>query len=110
MGNITISKTRTAIALAERLAEYARQAEGALSPATEKAIRCDTALFSGWCAKRDLSSLPASAETVASFIDAMAESRKPASIKRYVASLAHLHRAAGVADPTKDNAACGNDS
>ena len=32
-------------ALAERLAAYARQADGALSPNTERAIRADTALF-----------------------------------------------------------------
>ncbi len=102
--DIITTETSTAVVIAERLAEYARQAEGALSPATEKAIRCDTALFAAWCGERGLVSLPASGETVASFIDAMAESRKPASIKRYVASLAHLHRAAGVADPTKDNA------
>jgi integrase len=34
----------------------------------------------------------------------MSESRKPATVRRYVASLAHLHRAAGLDDPTKASA------
>ena len=103
MGTDIAHREGTAVTIADRLAEYARQAEGALSPATEKAIRCDTALFASWCGERGLPPLPASGETVAAFIDSMSETRKPASIKRYVASVAHLHRAAGVTDPTKDN-------
>jgi len=47
--------------------------------------------------------VPAAPEVVALFIDSMAETKKPATIRRYVASIAHLHRAAGVADPTKAN-------
>ncbi|MEI8397425.1 MAG: tyrosine-type recombinase/integrase [Rhodospirillaceae bacterium] len=94
----------TSDAIAERLADYARQADGALSPNTERAIRADTAVFMAWCGERDLVALPASPETVAAFVDAMAESRKPATVRRYVASVAHLHRAAGLDDPSKGNA------
>ena len=35
------------------------------------------------------------AETVAAFIDAMAERRAPATVRRYVASIAVAHRAIG---------------
>jgi integrase len=43
---------------------------------------------------------PATPASVAAFIDALAATRAPASIRRYVASIATLHRAAGVASPT----------
>ncbi len=44
--------------------------------------------------------LPATAETLVAYIDAMSETRAPATIRRYIASIAHLHRAAGVETPT----------
>ena len=41
---------------------------------------------------------------MAAFIDAKAQAgRKPATLRRYVASLARLHRAGGAADPTKSD-------
>ena len=94
----------TALTIADRLAEYARQADGAFSANTARAIRADTAIFAGWCSEQGHPSLPASGDAVAGFIDAMAESRKPATVRRYVASIGHLHRAAELADPTKSNA------
>lgn len=104
---VASSETGTGIvtqdAIAERLADYARLADGALSPNTLRAVRADTEVFAAWCGETGHPSLPASPETVAAFIDAMGESRKPATVKRYVASIAHLHRAAGLDDPTKAN-------
>ena len=98
-------ETGTTVAIADALATYARQADGAFAANTARAIRADTAIFSTWCAEQGLASLPASGDAVASFIDAMAETRKPATIRRYVASVGHLHRAAGLDDPTKANPA-----
>jgi integrase len=43
--------------------------------------------------------LPATADTVAAFIDAMAASKAPATVRRYVSSVAAFHRAAAVANP-----------
>ena len=68
---------------------------GAFSGNTERAVRSDLAIYAGWCAERGLRALPATAETVAAFIDAMAESRAPATVRRYVASIAVAHRAVG---------------
>jgi len=99
------TETGTAVAIADRLADYARQADGAFSENTARAIRADTAVFAAWCAERGLGTLPAAPETVSALIDAMAEGRKPATIRRYVASIAHMHRAAGLTDPTKSNPA-----
>ena len=52
-------------------------------------------IHAGSCAERGRSASPASAETVAAFVDAMAATRLPATVRRYVASIAVAHRAVG---------------
>ncbi len=86
----------------QRLAEYEKKARGAIAPNTVQALRSDTAIFTAWCAEYDHEPLPATPDTVAAFIDAQAEIKAPATVRRYTASIAHLHRAAGLDDPTKD--------
>jgi len=77
------------------LARYAKDAQGAFAPNTVRALRADTAVFSAWCHAAGVPALPAASQTVADFIDAMrAASKRPATIRRYVSSIAHLHRAA----------------
>src|SRR5471030_3087573 len=73
----------------------AESSRGTRTANSERALRGDVLLFSAWCAGAGRSDLPASAETVAAFIDAMSEAGKaPASIKCYAASIAAYHRAA----------------
>ena len=72
---------------------------GAFSANTERARRSDLAIYAAWCAGRGLRALPAAPETVAAFVAAMAEDRAPATVRRYVASIAAAHRAAGCPDP-----------
>ena len=67
----------------------------AYSASTERALRSDLALFRAWCAARGAVALPARAETVAAYVDAMAAVRAPSTVRRYVASIAAAHRAAG---------------
>lgn len=87
--------------LAVRLARHAEQARGAFSAATERAIRADSAIYSAWCVDAGVEPLPAVPDTVAAFLDAQAALGKaPATIRRYLASVAHLHRAAGLPSPT----------
>ena len=88
-----------AVALAN-LRRHADQARGAFAANTERALRADVAVFSGWCASAGLRDLPAGPATVAAFIDAMADLKAPATIRRYVSSIATFHRAANVANPT----------
>ena len=92
---------RNGVAL-KKLAEYEKKARGAVAPNTVRALRADTAIFAAWCAEYSHDSLPASPATVADFIDAQAEVKAPATVRRYMASIARLHRAAGLEDPTKD--------
>ena len=87
----------------KKLAEYEKKARGAVAPNTVLALRADTAIFVAWCAEYSHETLPASPDTVTAFIDAQSEVKAPATIKRYIASIAHLHRAAGLDDPTKDD-------
>ena len=68
-------------ALADLLWRYVRAARGAFSGNTERAIRSDLALFAAWCAGQGLQALPASPVTIAGFVDAMAESRAPATVR-----------------------------
>ena len=83
-------------ALAKRLQRFSQATNGAFSTNTERALRSDLAIYAEWCAERGERVLPASSETVAAFIDAMAETRAPATVRRYVASIATAHRAIGL--------------
>lgn len=82
-----------------KLARYAEVARGAHSPNTIAAVRSDTEIFSAWCRKTGLTPLPADPAAVAAFVDAMAQDRAPATVRRYVSSVAHLHRAAELPNP-----------
>jgi len=87
------------------LERYAAEARGAFAPNTVRALRADTAVFTAWCAAAGVPALPASPQAVADFIGAMrAAGRRPATIRRYVSSVAHLHRAAGLPVPSDSNA------
>ena len=73
----------------------ATAAGGALSANTERAMRSDLAIYAAWCEECGVRALPARAGTIAAFVDAMAKVRAPATVRRYVASIAAAHRAIG---------------
>lgn len=91
--------------LARRLVIYAEASRGAYAKNTLRAIRSDTSIFLTWCedSGHDYGP-PASAETVAAFVDAMGATRKPATVSRYIASIDHLHRALDLQVPGASNA------
>lgn len=96
---LTLIRTDVA-SIAHNLADYGRKAEGAFSANTVRALRADMASFSAWVADRGLAPLPATPATVAAYVDHLADlGRKPATIRRAVASIAHAHRAAGLVNP-----------
>jgi integrase len=86
-------------AISANLRRHAEAARGAFSVNTERALRGDVARFTGWCAREDHQSMPASPRTVAAFVDAMAATKAPATVRRHVSSIATFHRAAGVTNP-----------
>jgi len=88
--------------LQSRLVEYERKAKGAISPNTKRALKADSAIWSAWCANEGLSSLPAMPDALSAFVDDQATSKSCATVRRYIATIARMHRAASLNDPTKD--------
>lgn len=86
--------------VATRLAEYRRVAAGAYARNTERALKANTAVFSAFCIEQRVQMLPADPQVVAAFVEAMAATRKPATVSQYVWAIARLHRATGLTDPT----------
>ena len=78
-----------------------KAARGALAENTERALRSDLAIFTAWCDEHGESTLPASAQILVAFIEAMARERAPATVRRYVASIAAAHRAIDAEETTK---------
>ena len=90
--------------LAELL-EWQAMAEGAYSPNTLRAQKADGAIFQAFCESRGEPYLPADPKTIRAFIeDRTAAGKKPATIKRYVATIARVHVAAGLLNPCSGEA------
>ena len=90
------------LAPAEQIGRFLLAARGAFSDSTERALESDLAIYAEWCAERGEAALPASPETIAAFVDDRAETRAPATVRRYVTSLAIAHRALGLERIVKD--------
>lgn len=92
------------VELAE-LEEQARSfARGSRADSTWRAYDSDFADFRTWCANQDpaLEPLPAAPSTVALYITAQVETRKPSTIRRRLASISVAHQVAGFLTPTAD--------
>ena len=83
----------------DQLAAYFEAARGAFSRNTERALKADVEIFASWCRQHVLAALPASAATVVAFIDDMARVKAPATVRRYVSSIATLHKALRQTNP-----------
>jgi integrase len=87
------------------LLEWQAMAEGAYSPNTLRAQKADGAIFQAFCEERGESYLPADPKTIRAFIeDRTTAGKKPATIKRYVATIARVHVAAGLLNPCSSEA------
>jgi hypothetical protein len=87
------------------LLEWQAMAEGRYSPNTLRAQKADGAIFQAFCESRGASYLPADPQTIRAFIDyCVSANRKPATIKRYVATIARVHLAAGLLNPCSSEA------
>jgi site-specific recombinase XerD len=81
----------------ERAREFARQSK---AENTLRGYRGDWRHFCEWCEARELSTLPASPETVAGYIADCAGRLKVGSIQRRLNAIAEAHKAVGVESPT----------
>src|SRR5271156_1098688 len=87
------------------LLEWQALAEGAYSPNTLRAQKADGAMFQAFCESRGEPYLPADPMTIRAFIeDRVKAGKKPATIKRYVATVARVHVAAKLLNPCSSEA------
>lgn len=85
--------------------QWWQRAQGAYPPNTRKAWASDWALFTSFCGNCALSPLPAGPETVAAFVQFCRESlKKPATVQRYLSTIALAHRVAKLMNPCDDEA------
>lgn len=80
----------------QKAEEYVRQSKSAN---TRTAYANDWKHFQNWCTTHRVTSLPTTPETVSLYIADMAESSKPSTIKRHLASISVAHRARGFKNP-----------
>ena len=83
---------------------YFEAARGAFSRNTERALRSDVQVFRAWCREQVQTAFPASAATVAAFIDEMGRIKTPATVRRYVSSIATVHKALQETNPLDSGA------
>ena len=76
--------------------------QAASSPHSIRALKSDIEAFDTWCRRANRVSVPATAETVADYLDARAgKGSRPASLSRYKASIAKIHQLLDLKDPTQ---------
>ena len=75
--------------------------EAATATNTHRAYRSDWADFVAWCERHGQVPLPATPETVAFYLSALAQVAKVSTVGRRLTAIAKAHRAAGYESPTK---------
>lgn len=80
-----------------------KKIEGAYAPATIRAYKSNFENFINYCEEINQEALPASSETVVSFIKSISDGRlKSASIRIAIASIASIHKLNRLNDPIND--------
>src|SRR5271155_4659251 len=87
------------------LLEWQAMAEGAYSANTLRAQKADGAIFQAFCESRGEPYLPADPKKIRAFIeDCVKAGKKPATIRRYAATISRVHTAAGLLNPCSSEA------
>ena len=76
--------------------------DGAFSENTLRAYRSDFQQYEAWCVTNKQSSLPATADLIAEYVDFMATQNKSATIRRRINSLGTIFKLSKQPDPTKE--------
>src|SRR6202049_1792573 len=89
----------------ERLRDWQGMAEGAYSANTLRAQKADGAIFQAFCDRRGESFLPAEPTTIRAFIEHEVKAgKKPATVRRYIATIGRAHVGAGLLNPCSSEA------
>lgn len=92
-------------AAAERVKLWWERARRIYPANTQKAWRCDWAVFLAFCEPANVCPLPAAPESVAAFVAHCGDvGKKPATVRRYLSTLAVAHRVAKLVNPCADEA------
>ena len=92
-----VSPELPALRLLEDQAEaFVRAAK---APSTLRAYRSDWDHFSGWCRQHTLCPLPATPETIALYLTALAATHRPATMTRRLTAISKAHAIAGHPSP-----------
>jgi integrase/recombinase XerD len=75
--------------------------KGAYAESTLRAYRADFEVFITWCESVKVDALPATPESIATFIASDAAASKSATVRRHIAAIGRIHRLNRLADPTK---------
>ena len=76
--------------------------DGAFAKNTIRAYRSDFAQYQNWCLQKNQEPIPATAETMAIYVDYLSENKKSATIRRRINSLGTVLKLSKNHDPTKD--------
>ena len=76
--------------------------DGAFAKNTIRAYRSDFIQYQAWCSDNKLDPIPASADTMAMYVDYLSENNKSATIRRRINSLGTVLKLSKNHDPTKD--------
>jgi len=84
----------------ERLVEWDAMAQRAYASNTMRAQKADGAIFQAYCEANGSAFFPADPKIIRAFIeDCIRQQKKPATIRRYAATIARAHVAAGLLSP-----------
>ena len=76
--------------------------DGAFAKNTIRAYRSDFIQYQNWCLQNNLDPIPATADTMAMYVDYLSENNKSATIRRRINSLGTVLKLSKNHDPTKD--------
>src|SRR5712672_2456958 len=89
----------------DRLRQWQGMAEGAYAANTLRAQKADGAIFQVFCEGRGESYLPADPVTIRAFIEHEVKAgKKPATVRRYIATIGRAHVGAGLLNPCSGEA------
>ena len=96
---LSVTGTAAAPALALLHGQAQEFVRAAKAPSTLRAYRSDWDHFTRWCTAHSLSPLPASPETVALYLTALAATHRPATMTRRLTAITKAHQVAGEKSP-----------
>jgi site-specific recombinase XerD len=100
MNAIALSSTKLPTALLKEASQAKEYIRARHSEATRRAYASDVLAFEQWTSARGLDALPATPEAVVLYLSSVASKLKPATLRRRLAAIRHLHRECGLPSPT----------